>query len=860
MLNPTIKEKIKAAYEKLNAEGKIHTRTQLEGYYKTFGARFGPEVLKRLDGTELLTIIHGSRDDKQDSLAYWLEYKTDDEFPPIFGSIKGGSALKFRVYVNSSGKWITGTSQNPRVISEQAAVKIAREQRDQLLRGCELLDALHSDGTDADYRELQQHMLEAASDVCETAWAHKYFSLLYPDKLEDFHVPRYQRFNLIKILQAPPEGTGRYIAAGRYVAIAKELDLEINQLTATMCSMNCTPYRYWRIGTRNGETNESYWELMKEGNYVSIGWRELGDLTEYTDRWADDIKKLIKDVRYSDKPSVAGKKGQEVFHFIATISEGDLVMASDGARVLGVGKITGPYAFSEALDFPHLRPVQWLDSYEWKVPVNEGLLTTVHEMHKADNLVQIEKHVQLASESRYWIEKTLVKGRTDRISGDYAVGKALWSPQTRSDGNDIYAAMREVQPGDVILHLTDNKGFSGVSVAASSADPSFIGLQGTDWAGRNAYLIRLKDYVPLDAPLLRQEFLEDPEVFKRLTHILESHKGQGLFYNREHDLNQGAYITEAPTELVDVLNSLYHEKTGHNLPHVFVTLPPPPPIYTIADFVEETGFSEEMIQSWKRKIERKQHIIFQGPPGTGKTFIAERLAKHLTSEKGGFWKTIQFHPAYSYEDFIQGIRPTVKNGTPFFDIKNGRFLEFCRKAADADPNAWCVLIIDEINRANLPRVFGELMYLLEYREREIPLAYEGNFRIPKNVFVIGTMNTADRSIRLFDHALRRRFSFVCLKPNYDVLRRYLEAHNLSSEALIALLREINQQINDPRYEVGISFFLQDGDALPEKLQDIWQGEIEPYLEEYFYDSPTEVGKFRWAGVKEKVLKDWMASE
>jgi hypothetical protein len=171
-------------------------------------------------------------------------------------------------------------------------------------------------------------------------------------------------------------------------------------------------------------------------------------------------------------------------------------------------------------------------------------------------------------EKRYWVEKTLVKGQADRISGDYALGKALWSPQTRSDGHDIYAAMRDVQPGDVILHLTDNDGFSGVSIAATSADPSFAGLEGTDWAGKGGYLIRLKEYVPLEEPLKREEFLDDPVVFAQLAGILQEHKGRGLFYNREHNLNQGAYLTEAPTELVGVLNGLYRKKTGLDLPHI----------------------------------------------------------------------------------------------------------------------------------------------------------------------------------------------------------------------------------------------------------------------------------------------------
>ena len=133
------------------------------------------------------------------------------------------------------------------------------------------------------------------------------------------------------------------------------------------------------------------------------------------------------------------------------------------------------------------------------------------------------------------------------------------------------------------------------------------------------------------------------------------------------------------------------------------------------------------------------------------------------------------------------------------------------------------------------------------------------------------MNTADRSIRLFDHAIRRRFSFICLRPNYEVLRRNLTECNLPVDSLVSLLEEINASIKDARYEVGISFFLAPKDEQPEAqerlrnewpqtLQDIWEGEIEPYLEEYFYDNQKEVTKFRWANIKEKALPEPIVSE
>jgi len=178
----------------------------------------------------------------------------------------------------------------------------------------------------------------------------------------------------------------------------------------------------------------------------------------------------------------------------------------------------------------------------------------------------------------------------------------------------------------------------------------------------------------------------------------------------------------------------------------------------------------------------------------------------------------------------------------------GRFMEFCNKSMERA--GICVLIIDEINRANLARVFGELMYLLEYRDKEIPLAGGKTMSIPDNIQIIGTMNTADRSIALVDYALRRRFAFLRLLPNYEALKSYHEDENVNVTKLIALLKKLNTDIGDPHYEIGHSFFMVDN--IEEQLQDIWQMEIIPYLEEYFFDQPDKIKDYTWDKVKEKI--------
>lgn len=280
------------------------------------------------------------------------------------------------------------------------------------------------------------------------------------------------------------------------------------------------------------------------------------------------------------------------------------------------------------------------------------------------------------------------------------------------------------------------------------------------------------------------------------------------------------------------------------------------PTYTLDDFCRETGTHIDVASRWLATTKRKQQIILQGPPGTGKTFVAERLARVLVSDSKGVIEILQFHPSYTYEDFLEGLRPKVHGSAVTYEPTPGVFTKFCETAADLPEGSDAVLIIDEFNRGNLSRIFGELMFALEYRERPIKLAVSGNeFAIPANVYIIGTMNTADRSIAIVDHALRRRFSFIFLPPQYDVLERYLAELELPS-SLVQVLKEVNQTIGDKNYEIGASYFLKEGAKLPEAIEQIWTWEIEPYLEEYFFDDEEKVSDFRWEHLIQTKLADW----
>jgi len=280
---------------------------------------------------------------------------------------------------------------------------------------------------------------------------------------------------------------------------------------------------------------------------------------------------------------------------------------------------------------------------------------------------------------------------------------------------------------------------------------------------------------------------------------------------------------------------------------------PPNPAFSRDDVAAELGLPRDIIAGWLAGLQRQGQAILYGPPGTGKTYAARALARHLVAGGYGRIELVQFHPAYAYEDFVEGIRPESRDGQLSYEVRPGLLRQFCDEARQW-PDSTFVLIIDEINRANLSRVLGELMYLLEYRDQQVRLAVSGDsFSIPANVRLIGTMNTADRSIALVDHALRRRFAFIRLAPRWGIVERFFAAHELAGVDL-KKLQETVDRLNgeiEPDYRVGITFFLRE--RLGEQLESIWRMEIEPYLEEYFFDQPDKVAPHRWANISDQVL-------
>jgi MoxR-like ATPase len=572
--------------------------------------------------------------------------------------------------------------------------------------------------------------------------------------------------------------------------------------------------RTWRLAIH---PDEWQWQDWQDGNYIAIGWDALGDLqgisrTEFVQR----SRSLAQ--QYANWSQ---REAGQAWRFARQVKEGDQILIYTGDRLLlGAAMVTGPYYYVGGTLLGHRYPVEWLDRSPRML---EGVTWRGAFMPvDAEQYEQLLQLPILAAEALTW------PAESDNEQSGSPAYLRYWPPVLAA----LQAAGGVADPKTVVEQVLE----------AMASDVQTVGAGGDHSAKRKIYRAR--------QALIRAGFMK-----------AGSH---GVWQLTAAGRALPATWEEAQKRYHD---SLYRQENAASLATASPAIrrlvesaeqyAPPAPQATpaiMAECAALLGVTTATIEQWLRALLRKGQMIFSGPPGAGKTYTARTLAAYLAGQGDGFWELVQFHPAYSYEDFIQGLRPITQQGNLTYQVQPGRFLEFCHRAIQRRGS--CVLVLDEINRTHLAGVFGELLYLLEYRQEQVRLAGSGaTFSIPDNVYLIGTMNSADRSIALVDHALRRRFAFVQLEPNYTLLTHYLAAHapGFPAHALVSLLEEINQTIQDPNYAIGVSYFLNPD--LAGSLRDIWQMEIEPYLEEYFWQQPARIAPYRWHAVCNRLQVD-----
>jgi 5-methylcytosine-specific restriction protein B len=347
----------------------------------------------------------------------------------------------------------------------------------------------------------------------------------------------------------------------------------------------------------------------------------------------------------------------------------------------------------------------------------------------------------------------------------------------RNAAGVILRFLQAVRPGDIVLAPNGSDLYAGV------VDGPVEYLAGDLHPWR-----RPVDWANPDKPIVRSEV--SPPIYSKL-------RTQLTLVDISENITELAALLEPPTVTQPTTKATVVEAV---LPEA------------TAELAEQLHLPEHWLQRQIDLLRRKRQLVFYGPPGTGKTFLAQALADHLTGDPNAS-TLVQFHPSYSYEDFFEGFRPRATNsGMVGFELVQGP-LRRIADAADHDRGRPYVLVIDELNRANVAKVFGEMYFSLEYRERAVALQYSGEslFQLPRNLYIIATMNTVDRSIALIDAAMRRRFYFSALLPDRPpidgLLAAWLQAKKLPP-SVAAIHAELNRRIGDPESALGPSYFME----------------------------------------------------
>jgi 5-methylcytosine-specific restriction protein B len=450
--------------------------------------------------------------------------------------------------------------------------------------------------------------------------------------------------------------------------------------------------------------------------------------------------------------------------------------------------------------------------------------------------IQSEKD-QMNNKSNYWIEI-----KHPKKNEEYKAGVNLYSSIVGKNKKDYWKNMDLVQKDDIIIHLIikqtqNDRSIVGISKVKNEVEKNEI---------NNERKIILYGYIDLKMPIKWEEFKS--KYRDKLLEIRNKYRGK-IFYNKNLDINR-EYLINVPGELMSLFNEFYLNKTGENLPYFNIIL------------------------KTHNDIDIPKNIILHGPVGTGKTTLARFIASKIIKkeiqnindlentieefEKGNInglegiidinnpqIKFITFHQNYGYEDFIIGIKASTKDGNIYYDVTPGIFKKFCDEANKNKKNNY-VLIIDEINRGDISRIFGELISLIEADKRdgsenkiEVTLPYSNQtFSVPNNIYIIGTMNDTDRSIALLDVALRRRFKFFKILPNKEIIKKW--AGEDDNGLITNVFSEINSRIKSIKgedWQIGHAFFKDINDPSVDKiemLQKIFKYSIIPLLMEYFY--------------------------
>ncbi len=591
--------------------------------------------------------------------------------------------------------------------------------------------------------------------------------------------------------------------------------------------------KYWLYAP--GE-NAEHWDEFYEKGLMGIGWDGIGDLAKYKTK--EEIVESMQ--KYYKSEGSQKNSALACWDFLKTVGKGDIVFVKRGTgEIVGTGIVESDYFHdSNRATFQHLRKIDWIKKGSWKLEENTKLpLKTLTDITENKELIN-ELQASLSSLGLPTVELSLGNINYWWLNANPNIWNFVDAPvgarQTYTSHNEkgnkrrVYKYFQEVKPGDIILGYI------------ASPNRQIVA---------EAKITKSLHQNPVEGECIEFEKTEafiNPISLEQLKQIPELTTTEPLINN------QGSLFKLSP-EQYDIIRNIIDDANPTTKEPFSAEK------YTVGDAVAEIFLKKEEIERAVALLKAKKNMVLQGPPGVGKTFIAKRLAFAVLGKKDNTKvQMIQFHQSYSYEDFIQGYRPTSDGR---FELKNGVFYSFCRQAQQ-DQNNDYFFIIDEINRGNLSKIFGELMMLIECDKRgrdfALPLTYsrspEDRFYIPENLHLIGTMNTADRSLAIVDYALRRRFCFVDLKPafNEPKFHRCLSEAGADKEFIqevVSRLEDLNSRISKDKnlgdgFKIGHSYFCPAPGTKADQawFRNIVLSEVESLLKEYWFDNPEEAQK------------------
>ena len=568
--------------------------------------------------------------------------------------------------------------------------------------------------------------------------------------------------------------------------------------------------------------NAVFWENYYKEGIMGLGWNRIGNLKEYKD--VDDIESHLK--WNSDTDKSQAKNADMLYSFANEMKPGDVIFVKRGrTHIIGRGVVTSDYYYDGEREFqPHLRKVHWTAKGDWELdnqmPIKTLTMISGYKIaDKLNTLIDGQGNVDVPSDSpkgdNYWWLTGSPKYWSP--SKDWELGDDIDYTLYNEKGNKrrVFKHFHEAKPGDVVIAYESTPVLQIVA----------IGRVVSETDGEVLYIRKIENLL---SPVPFAEILNNPHL-KNSEPVMN--RCQGSLFR----LTRDEY--EEIMRLIRKENPKPIEEDDEPTEEIET--------YTDQEFLDDVYMDDQQLQTLKTLLMRKKNLILQGAPGVGKTYAAKRLAYAIMGVKDGSRiSVIQFHQNYSYEDFVMGYKPNAEEG---FSLVNGIFYEFCQKARVHRDMPY-FLIIDEINRGNLSKIFGELLQTIEadYRDNSIQLAYnKQRFSVPSNLYIIGMMNTADRSLAMIDYALRRRFSFFEMKPGFDTpqFNAYIKSKNDEKlEKLVNAVKDLNMLIDSDDslgsgFCIGHSYLcnLEDG----YDLESIVEYDIIPMLREYWFDNDEQ---------------------